>query len=126
MKLTHVDAVVLHAADLHATVAFYRALGLPLDDEEHDEGPLHIACDIGWEQSAHFAIFEGEPGAAPPFKTAGSTMLGFSAEILDEAWAAAQAARLQVVMEPHDVPWGRRFVLQDPDGRRVEINAAPG
>ena len=123
MKLTHVDAVVLHAADLHATVAFYRALGLPLGDEEHDEGPVHIACDLG---SAHFAVFEGRPGAAPPFKTAGSTMLGFRAEVLDEAWAAAQAAGLEVVMEPHDVPWGRRFVLLDPDGRRVEINQAPG
>ncbi len=122
MKLTHVDAVVLHAENLNATVAFYRALGLPLGDEEHEEGPVHIACDVG---GAHFAVFEGEPGAAPPFKTAGSTMLGFRAEVLDEAWATVQAAGLAVVMEPHDVPWGRRFVLQDPDGRRVEVNEAP-
>ena len=38
--MTELASVVLFATDPAATAAFYRALGLVLEDEHHGEGPV--------------------------------------------------------------------------------------
>ena len=42
-----IDAVILSTARVRETVAFYRVIGLPLDEELHSEGPLHYAGELG-------------------------------------------------------------------------------
>jgi catechol 2,3-dioxygenase-like lactoylglutathione lyase family enzyme len=39
--MPEIASVVLFTADFDATVALYRAVGLPLADEDHGEGPVH-------------------------------------------------------------------------------------
>ena len=118
-----IDALVLSTARLQQTGAFYRALGVPLEEERHEEGPLHWACDLG---GAHFAIYEtAEPGDAPGRGLGGSTLFGLRVASLEDAFAAAAAAGGTVLVPPQDVPWGRRAVVADPDGRPVELNQAP-
>ena len=45
-------------------------------------------------------------------------------DALDLVVRRAEAAGGTVIQAPEDVPWGRRAVLADPDGRAVEINRA--
>jgi catechol 2,3-dioxygenase-like lactoylglutathione lyase family enzyme len=58
--MTEMASLVLYAGDPTATAAFYRALGLDLDREDHGEGPAHFAVELG---PVHFAIYPAEAPA---------------------------------------------------------------
>ena len=111
-------ALILFTSQLERVVAFYRALGVPLAEERHDEGPVHHACDLG---RVHLAVFEGEPGVAPPRGHGGCTFPGFTVESVAEALDDVRALGATVLAEPAMFPWGLRAVVVDPDGRPVEI-----
>lgn len=117
-KVTGIGALVLFCADLGAAVRFYGALGIPLTPEEHNGGPVHYASEL---DGCHFALYEGGAGEATPFRSAGCTFPGLVVASVDESLAAARALGSVVLQEPELYPWGRRCVLQDPDGRAIEI-----
>jgi lactoylglutathione lyase len=118
--MTEMASLVLHAADPEATAAFYRALGLPLEDEEHDEGPVHFATELG---PVHFAIYPAaEAGQAPGRRVAGSVFPGFYVQSLDRAAEALARTGAPVLTGHEQMPWGCRLVAQDPDGRAIEVN----
>ena len=74
--MTELSSLVLFTGNIEQARAFYRAVGLNLDDEDHGDGPLHYATDIS---GVHYA--------------------------------------------EHQVrDWGCRAIVEDPDGRPVEIN----
>ena len=57
-----VSAILLISPDAKGLADFYRTtLDVPLEDEVHDDVPLHFACDL---DGVHFAIHpaEGWPG----------------------------------------------------------------
>lgn len=115
-----VSSLVLFAADHAGTAAFYRAVGLPLEDEDHDDGPVHHAAEVG---GIHVAIYPAESeGGAPARRGAGSTFAGFYVESLDEVLSALEALGAPVLTTHEEMPWGCRFVAADPDGRPVEVN----
>jgi lactoylglutathione lyase len=116
--------LVLFTADLDRTVDFYRLLGLPLDVDDHDdEGPLHYACDL---DGCHFAVFPAEGGGrAPAFRQAGASFPGFTVESVETVVEAVRAAGASVIQEPSPYPWGVRAVIEDPDGRPVEVYRPP-
>ena len=111
-------ALILFANRLSETVSFYQALGLPLEEEDHEGGPLHFACDLG---PIHFAVFEGTSGTPPPFRAGGGVMPGLAVPSLDRAFETVQALGANIVQPPTDYPWGPRMLVEDPDGRTVEI-----
>ena len=121
-QLERIDALVMTTTRLKAMVAFYRALGMPLVEERHDDGPLHFACELGPpDASAHVAIYQAKPGDETRAGVR-SSLIGFRVASLDVAVRAAVAAGARVEIAPEDVPWGRRAIVVDPDGRRVELN----
>ena len=99
---------------------FYETLGVRLEKEQHDEGPVHYVCELG---NTHFAIFEGTQGDATARRNGGCTQFGLFVEDVDRAFAAVKELGAPVVWEPRDMPWGRAALVCDPDGRPVEINA---
>lgn len=123
MRVFGIGAVVLWTGRLDATVAFYRSLGVPLAREEHEDEPVHYACDLG---SAHFAIFESHQGDAVARGAGGCTMFALQVANLDQAYAIAKALGAATVWEPRDMPWGRTAQVLDPDGRPVELSSAEG
>ncbi len=64
-----VGALILFTNKLEVVVEYYRAIGVPLELEQHDDGPPHHSCELGL---THFAIFESISGAAPEFRSGGS------------------------------------------------------
>ena len=121
MSATRINALVLVSPRAQDTLAFYRAVGIPLADEQHDEGPLHWACELG---GAHIAVYatEDDAPAIPSWREAGSTLVGVEVEDLEVVVAALDARGAVMLRAPEDVPWGRRAVFADPDGRPVELN----
>jgi lactoylglutathione lyase len=117
-----VSSIVLFAADAEQTAAFYRALGIPLEGEDHGDGPVHLAADLG---GVHFAIFQagGDPASrAPGWRAAGSDFQGFFVASLDGAVGELRALGASILTEHETRPWGCRAIAEDPDGRAVEIN----
>ena len=116
--MTELGALILFTDKLEDSVAFYRTLGLPLKTEDHEGGPKHFACELG---PTHFAIFEGDPGETPAFRSAGSAMPGFAVESIEEAHKAIEKLGAAIIQQPTEYPWGPRMLAEDPDGRSVEI-----
>lgn len=113
-------SLVLYASDAAATAAFYRALGLALAGEDHGEGPVHFAAELG---PVHFAIYPaGAPGRSGERRSAGSTFPGFYVASLDDAARALARAGASMLIAHEQMPWGCRIVAEDPDGRAVEVN----
>lgn len=118
-----IASIVLYAADLTATEAFYRALGLDLVPESHDAGPVHSVTTLGGD--VHFAIYQAdpaEPTANPAWRQAGSSFPGLWVPDLDAAATALEDAGHQILLTHETRSWGCRFVVEDPDGRAVEVN----
>lgn len=117
-------AVVLWSTRADLTVAFFRALGIPLEAERHGRGPQHWACGL---EGRHFAVHEAPSGQdAPGWREAGAMMLGLEVPRLDDALAAVSRLGATVVQPVEEVPWGRRVVVRDPDGRPVELYESGG
>ena len=53
------------------------------------------------------------------------TRIGFSVEDVDTTIASIRQASAQILTEPADSPWGRRAVVIDPDGHKVELTTHP-
>src|SRR5580693_7529899 len=88
--MTEVASLVLYAGRPAATAAFYRALGLGLEDEDHGEGPVH------------FAVYPAEAaGRAGERRSGGSVFPGFYVESLDRA-AEALAEVSAPILTSHE------------------------
>lgn len=119
--MVEMSSLVLFATDAQKTADFYRALGVPLEDEDHGEGPVHAAAEIG---PVHFAIYPAEipSGGVTPWRGAGSAFAGFYVDSLDETVASITALGAPLLADHQYRPWGCRAMAEDPDGRTVEIN----
>jgi predicted enzyme related to lactoylglutathione lyase len=118
--MVDVASLVLFAVDPDKTADFYSAVGLDLEHEDHGEGPVHYATELG---QLHFAIYPAESsGRAPDHRAGGSSFPGFYVESLDEVTSALANIGSPLLSQHETMPWGCRIVAVDPDGRPVEIN----
>jgi lactoylglutathione lyase len=118
--VTEIASLVLFAADVNTTAEFYRALGLELEHEDHGEGPVHFATELG---GVHFAIYPTDVrGRAPARRAVGSSFPGFYVAALDRVTESLRQLGASVLSEHEQMPWGCRVVVEDPDGRAIEVN----
>ena len=110
------NLTVIRSSDLERSAAFYRALGLALKRHSHGKGPIHYA----FEENGHtFEVYPLADGA----KSTESTRIGFSVPSVDETFGRLLAAGGTETARPRDSEWGRRAVVTDPDGHRVELTS---
>lgn len=67
------------------------------------------------------AVFSAGPGRAAEFRSGGSSLAGFAVVSVEAAIEAARSSGAGVLQEPESYPWGLRALVQDPDGRVVEL-----
>lgn len=114
--------MVLFAHDVERTADFYRALGVPLEGEEHGDAMEHLAADL---DGVHVAILPADAASeAPDWRSSGSTFVGFWVSSLEAATDAVARSGARIVQPHQQREWGCRVVAIDPDGRAVEINQA--
>lgn len=119
-----IDIVV---ADMAASLAFYRDLGLTVPDGQDGEAQTQIATPGG---AALGLLSEAVMRRADPdWITPVGQRVTFacrcdSAGEVDEVHARMVAAGHASRKEPWDSPWGQRYaMLADPDGNRVDLFA---
>ncbi len=106
------NLLVIRTADMPRLVNFYNLLGLEFDYHKHDKGVYHYATKIGE------AVFEIYPLLKSQPETDISTRLGFKIDNFEEKIALLSDF---VISKPMQTDFGYFAVLQDPDGRKVEI-----
>jgi predicted enzyme related to lactoylglutathione lyase len=113
--------LVLRAADVSRSLVFYKMLGFEFTEERHGTGPVHYSCEVG---GVVVEIFPGKPGHTPDRRDSGATLIGFQVADLDQIVAAMKASGATIITDVQDSTWGRRAIIQDPDGRAIELNQA--
>lgn len=129
------DLVGLVVADMAASLAFYRRLGLDIpasaDTEQHVEaslpGGLRLAFDTHEVIRSFDPDFTPGPDGGSGKDGGGGISLAFRcadpAEV-DATYAELTAAGHHGHLEPWDAAWGQRYAaVQDPDGNAVDLFA---
>ncbi|WP_071527356.1 VOC family protein [Nodosilinea nodulosa] len=109
------NLVVLRSSDIARAAAFYSRLGLQFSRHRHDDGPEHFAAELPGD-----GVFELYPLASNGASTLG-IRIGFRVPSVDAAIAALSDYPAALVTPARDSEWGRRAVVADPDGHRVEL-----
>lgn len=108
------NLVVLRSRDIARAADFYSGLGLRFTLHQHGSGPEHFSAELPG------GVFELYPLSTDGASTAG-TRIGFQVPSVDAAIAALNKYPDAVVTPAKDSEWGRRAVVADPDGHRVEL-----
>ena len=111
--------LVLRSSQIEASLTFYRALGLAFAEEKHGSGPVHYSSRVG---ATVIEIYPGLVQEPLNYRGSGATLLGFSVASLDAILDALKQIDTPILTAPMVSAWGRRVVVQDPDGRAVELN----
>jgi predicted enzyme related to lactoylglutathione lyase len=107
------NLVVLRSADLERAAKFYGLLGIEFDREQHGTGPEHLACCLDG------VVLEIYPNPGSGDQTV--VRIGLSVPSVEDAVRAVRDGAGVVVTPPKESPWGKRAVVADPDGHRVEL-----
>ena len=114
------NLVGIRSADLNRAEAFYEILGIAFERHRHGNGRVHLSGGP-YRDGYVFEIY-------PKSEKAGSTKgvrIGFSIDGVDAYIDKLVQAGGRVVEKPHDSEWGRRAVVADPDGHKVELLTPP-
>ena len=114
MKLA-VNLLVLRCKDIEVTRRFYEQLGLAFVEEKHRSGPQHYS----WESGGFvLELYPAAEGQAPD-----NVRIGFSTPLLaDLAGNLRHNADVNILKQPHASADRLMMLLQDPDGRKVEVS----
>jgi predicted enzyme related to lactoylglutathione lyase len=111
------NLLVLRSADIERAARFYEALGIQFTREKHGSGPEHFAGQAG---SVLLEIYPQGDG-----ESTSKTRIGFKVNSLAGLLTDLEQAGGTVIAAPQDTAWGRRAVMADPDGHRVELVETP-
>lgn len=118
------SGVNLFCRDMPATVAFYRRLGLDVDDTKPWSGH-HIEVPMANGAQLELDSIELTKGYDPGFVEEDRNVLVFhfpTREAVDLAYAELTADGNAGHLAPMDAFWGARYaVVRDPDGNNVGI-----
>jgi lactoylglutathione lyase len=110
------NLLTIRSTDIDRAVRFYETLGLRFQKHSHGNGPEHYCSE---DAGLAFEIYPLEPNKLPTT----DTRLGFSVTSVDLATAKLADLGARLITGPTNSPWGRRAVIADFDGHRVELTA---
>jgi len=110
------NLLVIRSSQVEQATFFYEALGLHFTKHRHGNGPEHYASE---SDNQTFEIYPLADNATPTTET----RIGFAVNHVDDVFARLVEAGGKSVSSPKQSPWGRRAVVCDPDGHRVELTA---
>jgi lactoylglutathione lyase len=118
MALPTLGLLVLRSRRIKEMLAFYRAIGLSFVEERHGSGPVHYSCQLG---TTVIEIYPGADQEPQDYRGSSTTLLGFNVASLNTVLDAMKLLTSPILTPPKSSAWGKRAVVQDPDGRAVEL-----
>ena len=109
-----INLLTIRSTDIDRAVSFYEILGLRFHKHSHGRGPEHYCSE---DAGLTFEIYPLEAGKLPTT----DTRLGFVVTSVDVAVSRLSEIGALLISAPADSPWGRRAVMADFDGHRVEF-----
>lgn len=120
-KLLGPDFISLQVRDLATSRKFYtETLGLTVD-ERFDTADA-VVFDTN---SIPFALRAANVDLAEAPQPGWGVTLWIDCDAVDELHARLQEAGATIVRPPFDSPFGRAFIIADPDGYRITVNENP-
>lgn len=110
------NLLVIRSKEIERAATFYEVLGMQFAKHQHGNGPEHLAAE---SPAQTFEIYPLADDSLPTTET----RIGFVVTAIDEVFEKLLQAGGKKVSPPQQSPWGRRAVVRDPDGHRVEITA---
>ncbi len=117
MTPPRLNLLVLRSPDPSGLADFYSRLGLAFERHWHGNGPEHFGAESGG------TVLEIYPLDSTGGATA-AVRLGFAVADVDKSCSDLLAAGGTAVRSPCASQWGRRAVVQDLDGHKVELTEA--
>lgn len=114
MSKVQLNLVVIRSGNIEQATLFYQRLGLYFIKQQHGNGLEHFASEVG---CVTFEIYPCTAGTLPTT----ATRLGFQVSSVDAVVCELKKHGASIVSPPADSAWGRRAVVADPDGHRVEL-----
>lgn len=110
-----INLLVLRCRDIEVAQQFYSCLGFEFQSEKHGNGPTHYAAEnFGY-------VLELYP--LPEGKEPDNVRLGFATPMFETiSEMCLNDESIKVVKGPHEAFGRRAILLQDPDGRKVEVS----
>lgn len=125
----HLNLIGLVVADMPASLAFYRRLGLDLpaaaDAEPHVEVTLPGGLRLAWDNEDTIKSFDPSWTAPANGHRMNLAFLCDSPADVDKLYGELTEAGYAGHLKPWDAFWGQRYaVVHDPDGNPVDLFAA--
>lgn len=105
--------IVIRSNKLQEMVDFYSQFGFVFDYHQHGNGIFHYASMI---ENCTFEIYPLLKSQTTPDT---STRLGFAIEEFESVLTLLNPER--IVKPPSQTEWGEMAIVQDPDGRKIEL-----
>ncbi len=112
---TTLNLIVIRVKDLIRSKKFYEMLGISFSYEQHGKGEKHLSAVLSG------IVFEIYPSSNNIDTSL--LRLGFQVSSLDKVIEELQAIETVIVLPPKNSEWGRRAVILDPDGYKIELVA---
>ena len=120
-KLLGPDFISLQVRDLAASRAFYTdVLGFTID--ERFDTPEAVVFDTN---SIPFGLSQARVNLDETSQPGSGVTLWIDCDNVDELHARMAGTGASIVREPFDSPFGRAFIIADPDGYRITVNQNP-
>ena len=107
--------IVLRTPDQKALVEFYTLLGMVFEYHKHGNSPYHYSAHIG---ETVLEIYPINKTQTAPDK---DLRLGFTIDNFDDALSQIEKLSYKVLAQPSNTEWGYMAIVQDPDGRKIEL-----
>lgn len=108
-----ISLIVIKTDKLKEQAEFYIKLGFRFEYHQHGNGPYHYASK---ESNVILEIYPLPKAVTVPDNT---TRLGFMVEGLDEL--ISEMNDEVIISAPRQTDWGYTAVIQDLDGRKIEL-----
>jgi lactoylglutathione lyase len=115
----NINLLVLKTSRPDELASFYGQLGIEFEHHRHGTGPLHYAAEI------EGLVFEIYPLPKDKDKADDTLRLGFTVEHLNNIFERLKNSGAKVVKEPAFTEWGHLAVVEDTDGRKIELKEMP-
>lgn len=110
--------LVLRSPNPALLMQFYSTLGLDFDYHQHGKGPMHYAAQLGEMVLEIYPLAKGQNAADLHLR------LGLEVADFEQVLERLTQQNVRILQVPHQTEFGYLSIVEDPDGRKVEIYRA--